>query len=62
MSKNNPEKRGKSTVLRKYQGQTVKPVYYFGKHKGHGNYIAAQYEDGKLAVDAYGRPVPYQNV
>lgn len=61
-SKNNPEARGRVTELRKFDGKTVKPVFYFGKHQGHGNYIAAQYESGDLAMDAQGRPIPYQNV
>lgn len=61
-SKNNPEARGKVTELRKVGGKTVKPVRYIGKHKGHGNYIAAAYEDGSLAVDpATKRPIPYQS-
>jgi hypothetical protein len=61
MSKNNPENRGQVTKLREHQGKTVKPVLYFGKHQGHGNYIAAAYETGDLVVDAYGRPIPYQS-
>ncbi len=62
-SKNNPENRGRVTELRKYDGKTVKPTYYFGKHKGHGNYIAAMYENGDLALDpSTKRPIPYKNV
>ena len=49
MSKNNPENRGKVTELREYSGKKVKPVLYI--QRGVGKYIAAAYEDGKLAID-----------
>ncbi len=62
-SKNNPENRGRITELRKLGGKTVKPVMYVGKHKGHGNYIAAMFENGQLALDpTTKRPIPYKNV
>ncbi|MCC7259754.1 MAG: hypothetical protein IT567_01825 [Alphaproteobacteria bacterium] len=61
MSKNNPQKRGKAAAGRVVEGKEVKPVFYFGKHKGHGNYIAAAFDNGNLAMDAQGRPLPYQN-
>ena len=62
-SKNNPENRGRVTKLREYNGKVVKPTYYFGKHRGHGNYIAAAYESGDLVLDPVSkRPIPYQKV
>lgn len=61
-TKNNPENRGRVTKLREVNGKEVKPSYYFGKHKGHGNYIAAAFESGDLAMDAHGRPIPYQSI
>lgn len=60
-SKNNPENRGRITELRKYKGKTVKPVLYNGKWKGHGKYIAAQFEDGTLAICEISKsPIPYK--
>jgi hypothetical protein len=49
-SKNNPENRGQAQVQKKYNGKVIKPVYYVGKHKGHGNYMAAQYESGDVVL------------
>lgn len=60
-SKNNPEARGKVTELRKYNGKTVKPVLFI--QRGVGRYMAAQFEDGSLAVDkATKLPIAYKNV
>lgn len=62
-TKNNPENRGRVTELRQYNGKKVKPVLYVGRQVGHGNFIAAQFEDGKLAMDPNtGVPIPYQNI
>ncbi|WP_237697419.1 hypothetical protein [Candidatus Midichloria mitochondrii] len=38
----------------------VKPVMYKGGKIGHGNYVAAKFDNGDLVRDAAGRPVPYQ--
>jgi hypothetical protein len=59
-SKNNIENRGASAQLKQLDGKVVKPVMYKGSRLGHGNYIAARFEDGKLAYDASGKPVAYQ--
>jgi hypothetical protein len=60
-SKNNPEARGKTTELRKYNGKTVKPVLFI--QRGVGRYMAAAFENGELAVDAKTKlPVAYKNV
>jgi hypothetical protein len=60
-SKNNPEARGKATVLRKHNGKTVKPVLFI--KSGVGRYIAAAYEDGTLAVDKNtNMPLAYKSV
>ena len=52
MSKNNPENRGEVTELRKYNGKKVKPALYIGPNNEgkKSRYIAASYEDGKLAI------------
>lgn len=60
MSKNNPENRGKVTELRTWGGKKVKPVLYI--ERGVGKYIAAVFEDGKLAINkANNLPVAYKD-
>ena len=60
-SKNNPEARGKTTALRKYNGKTVKPVLYI--QRGVGRYIAAAFEDGNLVIDKNSKlPIAYKNI
>ena len=60
-SKNNPEARGKTTELRKFNGKTVKPILYI--QRGVGRYMAAAFENGELAIDAKTKlPVAYKNV
>ncbi len=61
-SKNNPARRGAQNREKQYQGKTVKPVLYVGSHVGHGRYVAAQSEDGKLVTDRAGRPIPYGQI
>ncbi len=60
-SKNNPDARGKATVLRKYKGKTVKPVLFI--QRGVGRYMAAAFEDGSLAIYPSTKlPIAYKNV
>ena len=60
MSKNNPENRGQTTQLRKYNGKNVKPVLFINRNR---RYIAAQYENGDLVMDPITKsPIPYQLV
>lgn len=60
-SKNNPDARGKATVLRKYNGKVVKPVLFI--KTGVGRYMAAAYEDGNMVMDKNtGLPIAYKNV
>ena len=59
-SKNNIANRGAAAVLKKVDGKEVKPVMYKGGKVGHGNYVAARFDNGDLVRDASGRPVPYQ--
>ena len=59
-SKNNPENRGKVTELRSYNGKKVKPVLFINRNR---RYIAAQYENGELAIDPISKsPIPYQQI
>ena len=59
-SKNNPENRGQQQKVKTFNGKAVKPVLYVGKHKGHGNFIAAMFENGELVLDPVKKiPVPY---
>jgi len=61
-SKNNISNRGKGADLKKLDGKVVKPTMYVGERLGHGNYMAAKFEDGMLIKDKYGRPVPYKMI
>jgi len=45
-----------------FNGKVAKPVKYIGTWIGHGNYIAAQDEAGKLIKDSAGRPIPYGSI
>lgn len=59
-SKNNPEARGKTTELRKFNGKVVKPVLFI--KPGVGRYMAAAFEDGNLAIDKNtGLPIAYKS-
>lgn len=58
-SKNNPEMRGRTTELRKFNGKEVKPVLYIN---GSARYMAGCFDDGSFANDANGNPIPYKNI
>ncbi len=61
-SRNHPARhRGRSSE-KDYQGKKVKPVLYVGSFVGHGRYVAAQDESGKLVTDADGKPIPYRHI
>ena len=61
-SKNNPARRGGDANEKQFDGKTVKPVLYVGSFVGHGRYVAAQDEQGALARDRDGKPVPYRQI
>lgn len=58
-SKNNPEMRGRTTVLRKFNGKEVRPVLYIN---GSSRYMAGCFESGEFATDESGTPIPYSNI
>ncbi|MBL28700.1 MAG: hypothetical protein CMM50_14230 [Rhodospirillaceae bacterium] len=61
-SKNDPTQRGAAAEVKVFEGKKVKPVLYVGSWVGHGRYIAAQDEAGKLATDAKDKPIPYGQI
>ncbi|MGF1474033.1 MAG: hypothetical protein ACFB6S_00535 [Geminicoccaceae bacterium] len=61
-SKNDPTARGPAQQDKTYNGKKVKPALYVGTAVGHGRYIAAQDEGGKLVYGDNGRPVPYRDI
>jgi hypothetical protein len=61
-SKNDPTARGPAQQLKTFEGTKVKPTLYVGTAVGHGRYIAAQDEGGKLVVDRGGKPVAYRDI
>ena len=61
-SKNDPTARGPAQRAKLFDGKKVKPVLYVGTAVGHGRYIAAQDEGGKLVMDRTGRPVAFRDI
>lgn len=61
-SKNDPSARGPESEAKTFEGKKVKPVLYVGTAIGHGRYIAAQDEGGKLVLTQGGRPIPFRDV
>ncbi len=61
-SKNDPSARGPAQQLKTFEGKKVKPTLYVGTAVGHGRYIAAQDESGKLVYDRSGRPIPFREI
>ncbi len=61
-SKNNPARRGGADQHKTFDGKPVKPVLYVGSHVGHGRYMAAQDENGKMVKDPMGKPIPYSQI
>ncbi|HET6518246.1 MAG TPA: hypothetical protein VFG47_00285, partial [Geminicoccaceae bacterium] len=61
-SKNDPTARGQAGPDKTFEGKKVKPVLYVGTAVGHGRYIAAQDEGGKLVMDRDGRPIAFRDV
>jgi hypothetical protein len=59
-SKNDPTSRGPAQQAKMFEGKKIKPVLYVGTAVGHGRYIAAQDESGKLILDRGGKPIPYR--
>ncbi len=51
----------KKNSYRVRNGKEVRPVKYFGKHAGHGTFMAGTV-DGELVVDSTGRPLPYKTI
>lgn len=61
-SKNDPTARGPAQQAKMFDGKKVKPVLYVGNAVGHGRYVAAQDEGGKLIIDRDGRPLAYRDL
>ena len=57
-SKNNPVAREKAKQMT-FNGQNVKPARFISLGR---NFIAVQYENGQLALDPQGNPVPWSKV
>lgn len=61
-SKNDPTARGPASHDKFFEGKKVRPVLYVGTAVGHGRYIAAQDEGGKLVIDQGGKPVAFRDI
>lgn len=61
-SKNDPSARGQAETGKTFEGKKVKPVLYVGTAVGHGRYIAAQDDSGKLIMGRDGRPIAFRNI
>lgn len=61
-SKNDPTARGPAQQMKTWEGKKVKPALYVGTAVGHGRYMAAQDEGGKLVLDREGKPLAFQDI
>lgn len=61
-SKNDPTARGPVQQDKMLHGKKVKPVLYVGNAVGHGRYMAAQDEGGKLIMGEGGKPLAYADI
>jgi len=61
-SKNDPTARGPAQQSKMLDGKKLKPALYVGNAVGHGRYIAAQDEGGKLILARDGKPVPFRDL
>jgi hypothetical protein len=61
-SKNDPSARGPAQQSKTIDGKKVKPSLYVGTAVGHGRYIAAQDESGKLIMSRDGKPLAYRDI
>lgn len=61
-SKNDPSARGRAGEDKTFDGKKVKPVLYVGTAVGHGRYIAAQDEGGKLIMGRDNKPIPFRDI
>jgi hypothetical protein len=61
-SKNDPSARGPASEGKTFEGKKVKPVLYVGTAVGHGRYIAAQDEGGKLIMGHEGKPIAFRDI
>lgn len=57
-SKNNPVARARAKDII-YNGQKIKPVRFISMSR---SFMAAQYENGQLAVDSQGNPVSWSKI
>lgn len=58
-SKNNIANRGTGALVKKLNGKDVVPARVLRKGN---NFIATQFKNGPLALDAQGNPIPYDKV
>lgn len=49
----------KKNSYRMLNDKEVRPVKYFGKHAGHGTYMAGMIGQ-ELVLDSSGKPLPYK--
>lgn len=61
-SKNDPGARRAAGEDKTFDGKKVKPVLYVGTAVGHGRYIAAQDEAGKLIMGRDNKPIPFRDI
>lgn len=61
-SKNNPERRGRITELRKFNGKECKPVLLVDPENNMRFMAASDASSGELITGHDGKPVPYQSL
>lgn len=58
-SKNNPLNRNRDANVKTFDGKKIKPVLFIDQNR---RFIAAQFEDGKLVLDAQKQPIPFSAI
>jgi len=62
-TKNNPKNRGRGDNKKFQQGKELEPVKYYGKHAGHGNYIAGRVvKSNNMICDDSGKPLLWDEI
>ena len=60
--KNDPSSRRAAGEEKTFEGTKVKPVRDVGTAGGHGGYLAAQDESGKLIIGRDGQPIAFRDI
>lgn len=62
-TKNNPKNRGVEEAKKTLNGKELEPVMYYGKHAGHGNYMAGRFvKTNDMVCDKNSKPLQWGEI